>query len=83
MAQDCFSSLNSVQEKEEITDFPILNISQKVLFISTECYLFVIFFLPSKYDGLSACDSHFLFIFISCVSGSHENTLILLHGPEI
>lgn len=82
MAQDCFSSLNSVQEKDEITDFPTLNIWKKVLFISTECYLFIIF-PPSKYDGLSTCDTHFLFIFISCVSGSHENTLILFHGPEI
>lgn len=82
MAQYCFSSLNSVQGKDEITDFPTLNIWQKILFISTKCYLLIIF-PPSKYDGLSACDTHFLFIFISCVSGSHENTLILLHGPEI
>lgn len=45
MAQDCFPSLNSVQENYEIPDFSILNIWQKALFISTECYFFTFFFL--------------------------------------
>lgn len=74
MAQDCFSSLNSVQEKDEVTDFPTINIWQKVLFISTECYLLIIF---SPLLKLMVCQLVTLvfYLFSSAVSLAPMRTL--------
>lgn len=58
------------------------HLTQGFIYFNGMLFICDFFFLP-KCDGLSACDTHFLFIFISCVPGSHENTLNLLHGLEI